>query len=301
VLDLFYLEAKYPISFAHPYTDPDTLLTWLSQRDWSNAWKEGNNLLFILQFLVYLRDKEDHPKAQSALDLMLDWLDSEIDPKTGLWGTNGFCSPFVAMCGGYHQLLAYYYTQRNIAFSAALTDTTLSLQHFDGGFSPAGGGGACEDVDAVDILVNLYKLYDYRRPEIRLALRRCLKHLYQLQNSDGGFPYKKNSTFIHLGIPATKSGTGLSNMFSTWFRVHTIALIAEILTDEATLKDMDFHFNPTLSMGWHSPWDKRANAVTNRDKVLEMSFYPLLRMRHMRKKAWQLKYRIESRIKKILV
>ena len=50
-----------------------------------------------------------------------------------------------------------------------MIDTVLGLQHVDGGFNPRGNGGACEDVDSVDILLNLYKRFDYRRADIRFA------------------------------------------------------------------------------------------------------------------------------------
>jgi hypothetical protein len=256
LLDIYNLAPLFPLRFAHKFNGCEDLESWLENRDWSDAWLEGNNLLFVGQLLVFLRDKEGVPGAQQALDLYFDWLDKNLDPETGLWGTNGYCSPFIAMCGGYHQLLVYYYENRDILYPEKLIDTVLSLQHIDGGFSPKGGGGACEDVDAVDILVNLYKMVDYKRPEIRSALRRCLRHILSLQNPDGGFPYNRTDSFSHLNIPATFCQAGKSNMFSTWFRVHTLALIAEVLTDEPILAGVDFHFNSTLSMGWHRKWPK---------------------------------------------
>ncbi|MEZ4681893.1 MAG: hypothetical protein R2932_47560 [Caldilineaceae bacterium] len=103
------------------------------------VWLEGNNLLFVGQLLVFLRDIEENKQAQLALDFYFDWLDSQVDPQTGLWGTNGYCSPFVAMCGGYHQLLVYYYEHRPVLRIEQLIDTVLALQHIDGGFSPKGG------------------------------------------------------------------------------------------------------------------------------------------------------------------
>lgn len=269
VLQQFNIKPKYPIKEAHKFCNLTYLEQWLNERDWSKAWLEGNNLLFIGQILVFLRDEEKTAEAQKALDYWFDWLDKEIDPDTGLWGTNGYCSPFQAMCGGYHQLLVYYYESRPIQYPDKLVDTVLALQHRDGGFSPTGGGGACEDVDAVDILVNLYKLYDYKRPQIRLALRKCLRHILSLQNEDGGFPYKRNALQSHMGIPDTVAMPNISTMFATWFRIHTLALIAEILTDEHTISGIKFNFNEALSMGWHRKWDKNQHVLTHSDKVSE--------------------------------
>lgn len=112
-------------------------------------------------------DVERVTSAGLALDCWFEWLDSTVDKENGLWGTNGYCSAGEAVCGGYHQLLLYFYENHPLPNIRALVDTVLSLQHWDGGFNPLGNAGACEDVDCVDILVNCYKRLDYRRPAIR--------------------------------------------------------------------------------------------------------------------------------------
>jgi len=223
------IQPRFTLQAVHDFCDRKNLAEWLDRRDMTDAWLEGNNLLFVGQLLVYLRDVEKCVQAQSALDLYFDWLDARVDPVTGLWGTDGFCSAFVAMCGGYHQLLVYYYENHPVLYRERLVDTVLSLQHRDGGFSPSGGGGACEDADGVDILVNMYKQVDYRRAEIRHALRRCARHLRRLQNPDGGFPYKRTSLlpgFEYIRLPSSprfclarsywRTGTSVSTRPCRW-------------------------------------------------------------------------------------
>ncbi len=266
-----------PLRFAHRFCDSSYLAEWLGRRDMTDAWLEGNNLLFVGQLLVHLRDIEGYQGASQALDQWFRWLDDTVDSATGLWGTRGVgCSPFVAMCGGYHQLLVYYHEARPIRSPERLVDTVLRLQHPDGGFSPAGGGGACEDVDAIDILVNVYKRFDYRRPDIRAALRRATATILGLQNGDGGFPYKRGIMQDHMGIPATRAAADMSTMFATWFRVHTLALIAQVLTDDTRL-DVPFRFNRFLSMGWHTPWSREEHQVRAAARFRELR--PALRLR----------------------
>lgn len=259
-LSLLKTSPPHPLAFAHRFLDPNQLTRWLEARDWRRAWLEGNNLLFIAQFLLHLRDREKRPEATKSIGIYFDWLDSQLDPQTGLWGTNGFCSPFVAMCGGYHQLLAYYGEGRDVLYKERLIDTVLSLQHPDGGFSPAGGGGACEDVDAADILVNMYKQCDYRRGDIRAALKRLLDSIVPNQMADGGFVYRLNQSFTHMGIRKTESPANVSNLFATWFRVHTLALISEILPEEPVAKTR-LKFNDICSMGWHRSWRDRPRLI----------------------------------------
>ena len=275
----FGIPLKYPIFAAHQFCDLDYLKNWMGRRDLRAAWFEGNNILFVGQFLIYLRDVERYPGAQAALDVWFDWLDTHMDPQNGLWGTNGFCSPKEAVYGGYHQLLAYYSENHPMGNPSGLVDTVLELQHVDGGFNPNGNGGACEDVDCVDILVNLYKRQDYRRAEIRYAMRRCLHHILDTQNPDGGFPYNQNQAQSHMGIPGTEASPNQSTTFATWFRVHTLALMAEILLDQPELQ-FPFRFTNTLSMGWHRPWNKSEHPLTVWDRIQEKPF----------ERRWQRKY-----------
>lgn len=241
-----------PIRYSHDFCVPGLLAAWQAKVDWRNAWLEGNNILFVGQLLVYLRDVEKHPGAADALKRWFDWLNEAADPKTGLWGTNGYCSPMEAVYGGYHQLLVYFYENHPLPNLQGLVDTVLALQHKDGGFNPLGNGGACEDVDSVDILVNCYKRLDYRRDEIRYALRKCLRHILATQNPDGGFPYNRGQAQSHMGIQGTEAEPNVSCTFPTWFRIHTLALIAEILPNDSCLREMTFRFNSALSMGWHA-------------------------------------------------
>jgi hypothetical protein len=146
-----------------------------------------------------------------------------------------------------------------------LVEVALSLQHADGGFNPEGGGGACEDTDAIDILVNMYKQVDYKRPQVRIALRRSLRQILGMQMPDGGFVYRRDQPFVHMGVEKTASPANQSNLFPTWFRVHTLALISEILTDEPATQ-MAWRFNRTCSMGWHRPWNKDEHTLNGQDR-----------------------------------
>ena len=294
-LQLLGEKPRYPLKFAYRYLDLEYLSSWLNQRDWRDAWLEGNNLLFVGQLLLYLRDIEELASAQEALALFYKFLDTNVDPLTGLWGTNGYCSNANGLYGGYHQLLIYYYENHPIKHPERLVDVALSLQHDDGGFNPDGGGGACEDVDAIDILVNLYKRFDYRRPEIRLALRKALKQVLSMQMPDGGFVYRANKPFVHMGIRRTASMPNQSNLFPTWFRIHTLALTSEILTDDP-ISQWNWGFNRSCSMGWHENWDKAINPLSFSDRAEEwaLASYQVIARRtsRLREKTRHYRHRI---------
>lgn len=249
VLQQYEVPTRFPLLFAERFCDLRYLRGWLARRSLSDAWLEGNNLLFVGQTLLYLRDVAHHPGADVALNYWFRWHDDRLDPNTGLWGTDGHCSNFVAMCGAYHQFLLYAYEGRPIGFAKELVDTVLDLQHDDGGFAPRGGGGACEDADAVYILASMTKTDAYRRDDITAALTKCFDHILALQNPDGGFPYNKTRFQSHMGIEDTKASAGISTMFATWFRVHTIAMIADVV-GIPSLSNSQLRFNKAPSMGW---------------------------------------------------
>jgi hypothetical protein len=288
-----------PLTVAYNYCDLDFLRGWSNSIDWRNAWFEGNNILFVGQMLIYLRDVEGYSAAGEALRYWFSWLDHEVDKRTGLWGTNGFCSPMEAVYGGYHQLLVYYYENHPVPCTRGLVDTVLSLQHEDGGFNPHGNAGACEDVDSVDILVNCYKRCDYRRTDIRLALRHCLRHILATQNQDGGFSYSLDHPQSHMGVPGTEAAPNVSCTFPTWFRIHTLALIAEIIPNSPQLKGTFFQFNTALSMGWHKGplgWKQTSRTALGWEQFLDEH----IRAGHCIKYNNQLARRARSTIGRLL-
>jgi hypothetical protein len=260
------LDAKprYPLTFGLVYLDPAWRENWLTSIDWSRAWIEGNNLLFVGQILTYLYEDEGVVEAKQGVFDLLDWLDGCVDEKTGVWGTQGSCDIRPAVYGGYHQLLLYYYWRREVKHRERLIDAVLAMQHFDGGFSDSFGGGTCEDVDCVDILVNLYKCTQYRRTEVERSLRRAGASILRKINTEGGFYYKRGIEFLHMGMRNTYAPPGVANMFSTWFSIHTLALIGEIV-DLPQTRGIRGRFNKCCSMGWHEHWDHTAARNISRD------------------------------------
>ncbi len=245
---------KFNLKFAASYLDKQKLEAWFNARDWARVWIEGNNLLFMGQFITHIGEVEGQQEYIAELMLFyFDWLDELLDTKTGLWGTNLGSKLDVAIYGGYHQLLLYYYWKRPILYPERLVDSVLSIQHFDGGFGAWSDAGTCQNIDGIDILVNLYKLNDYRHRDIRRALRRVVRLILLKQTSNGGFVDRRGHFFDHMGMEYTQTPAGSANMFSTWFFTHALCLISEVLGDsflrKLGLESNDF--NSICSMGWH--------------------------------------------------
>ena len=182
---------NYQLSFLEKYKDDEYLITWLKSLNWSNPWLVSNNVMFIMYFLLFELETNNKSVNARYINIIFSYLDSIQDPETGYWGTNQGSSLFNGMAGAFHFYFSYMYCNRHIQYVEKIIDSTLALQHHDGLFSPAGGGGHCEDLDAIDILVKFSQLSSYRKIEVSNSLNRAIHALLANQNLDGGFCYAK--------------------------------------------------------------------------------------------------------------
>lgn len=127
------------------------------------------------------------------------------------------------MLGAYHQYILYKKTGRRPPYIHAAVTNTLDLQWSDGLFRRYGYGGACEDMDAVEILKQGFPFADARTQErIQNVFNTVRTKLMAMQREDGGFAYNPYVTLAYSGIPLLACARGESDLFSTWFRLKTI-------------------------------------------------------------------------------
>lgn len=165
---------------------PAEVHSWLDGLDWSDPWRESNRFMFLANALV-----RRHGAARddaSALGAALDWLDARQNPLTGLWHFDAAVDRVNLVAAAYHFLFFYTWAGRSICAADALVQSTLATQHVDGLFTYHGGGGACEDLDAVDILARLRAdVSPEAAPTVTAALERAHSALLGTQDVGGGF------------------------------------------------------------------------------------------------------------------
>lgn len=286
---------QYPFRFLDKWKNPDKVASWLENLDWRRrTWTAGNVAMFLGVCLITDYEMNRDQRAKEAVEAFLDWHDSFQDPKTGFWGTNYGTSLYVGLFGAMHQYLLYYYVNRPLKYMERIVDNALLMQQPDGLFSPIGGGGACEDLDAVDTLVNMYQRVDYRRDDIRRALQKVLVATINSQNNDGGFPWAKRHRFgvknwLRLALSFNQRGgfncwynsckeailgqtigwnrplrppgwtktpilATESYIFPTWFRSLTLALISQVLP-ESPCSQIEWRFLSAPGLGFFSKVD----------------------------------------------
>jgi len=275
------------LSFLDPWKDSDRLVQWLESLDWTNPWNCGNKVMFMGIFLAYDAHYNADISAQKALDVWFGWHNQYQNPATGFWGEGRKAEFIDGMGGAYHQYVIYNFQNRTINYADRIVDKTLFLQQPDGMYSAYGGGASCYELDAVDILIHLYRRHDYRRKEIEETLRRVLAGVLANQNLDGGFcwahlPNWGMRDFWQLGTNILRYGsiyywylcwrsairiktirrptilTGWarqargwsdSSIFDTWFRCLTIAEIGQVLTD-IPYTEINWQFLNAPGLGW---------------------------------------------------
>ncbi len=231
-LDALGEKPQYPLSFLKTFSDKDQVFQWLQQLDWSNPWRESNRVMHLLSAFLFSLQWERSPAAAARYHDVLDWLDQHQDPSTGLWGAERGASLLNAVAGAYHFVPYYRYARRPVRAWSKIVHSCLELQNEDGLFAPAPGGGACEDLDVIDLLCNAVRATGKLTPEIRHALTRAFWAIWNMQLPDGSFPYSHvpgDAVYRFSSWPPMEARIGGGDMWATWFRLAALHTIRSLL------------------------------------------------------------------------
>jgi prenyltransferase beta subunit len=233
---------RYPLSWAHEYREPEKMKKWIESLPWDiSPWVAGNwsydmGCAMGMDYLI-TNDKRNH----EGMNAYFDWYDNHQLKETGWWDPSDKASLNEQQYGGYHTLMVYRMFDRPVPLYKKMIDSTLSLQTKDGFFAEREGGGCCEDMDAVDTLVGLGQATDYRREDIKAALKKTLPRLLSKQNLDGGFCSRHHSSHAEFGWKLCTAGKGSSDLCSTLFQCFSIAIAGEFLNDRNIMDTPWYH------------------------------------------------------------
>ena len=229
---------RHALSFLDAFRTHEDLGAWLSRRDWSRPWMEGNNIVNLASFYG-IAASDGAGWAGERLVELADWHDRNQHPETGFWHSNAVGSRqelLDAMAGAAHNLHIYYLLEREVPRPIAIVDSCLRLGYL-------GIRSACLDIDLVDILVN-FRRYGHRVEEIDGILARYLVELLQIQQPDGGFcdDYVTPSNLF-----GCVTGADVAVTWTTWFRLATIGMLVCALRPQDTER---WVFRDTIGMGY---------------------------------------------------
>jgi hypothetical protein len=201
--------------------------------DWNNPdilnGDFDNKIMNIAGLLQYKRDKMKSDSAAETLSILKKQLILGVNPETGLFGmfkseNSEMLSRMVQFT--YHLYNPFWFDKEHIPFAENLVKNVLKTQNFLGGYGPKLNTSACEDIDSIDLLARLIYHVPSLKNEISSSLDKALNWVATNQVEDGGFVFRRFESYRY-GHDALKSEVEAGSMFATWFRLLSIAVIAE--------------------------------------------------------------------------
>jgi hypothetical protein len=267
---------------------------WLDSLPWNNPWLASNLDMFLGSFLLEWRQRAvADPRVTSAIRAYFDWHTAAQDARTGFWGDH--TDLLNAMAGAYHIVLHYDYAKEPLRYREAMIDAVLTLPWRDGLFVYGGGGGSCEDLDAIDLLVRLSLVSNHRAADVESVLLRAARRIASGYNADGGYGWRiipqcprgfaalwrgdrrlatdicvswlyglrvrsqLHSTHYYSSCRAYPYRVDRSDTWSTWFRPQALLLIARRYP-EAFIDVPDWKLPDWPGLGF-DPWSARLESV----------------------------------------
>ena len=259
-LDMLRKKTQYSFIFLNDLKSKKFLGEWLNKQDFRNFWYTSNKIMFLFYFLIYEQERLNIDN-RTLIDYLFEFLDLKQDSDTGFWGTQYGASLENGMFGASHIYLYYDYYGREINYKEKIVDNVMKLQNKYGLFGSK-YGGACEDYDAIEILSILMKHSSYKYDLNKKAISKTYNMIRKNQNKDGGFSYnidnrnifeklkdkvkQKEYFYKYSGWENMKSNYFKSDIWGTYFRVLTIAIIDEMLN-----KKNDYQFYSLPGWGYY--------------------------------------------------
>jgi hypothetical protein len=237
VVNLFALleiKPQYEFKFLKKYYEREEIKKIFETADWNTAIPHSNDIdnkiMNILIILQYSRDYLNDIKAEYSIEIFKELIAEKININTGMWGKYNLTDPQEIsrmVQFAYHLYLPLFYDNFKIEKHKEIIDTVLKTQNFAGGYGVDCFSSSCEDIDSIHLLVKLLS-YNYRKDDIYLSLKRALPHILANFNDDGGAVFKRNFPikFFSNDFAAKKNE---SQLFATWFRTLSIALIFKVI------------------------------------------------------------------------
>jgi len=227
------IKPKYEFDYIKKYYDKNELMNYLRLLDFEDIITKDpdNSIMNLGVILQYQRDFFNDVKAGKTLDILIDELEKRINPKWGSWGYGSdddidYLSRTQQFA--YHLYPLWLYDKRSIKYIDKLINLTLKTQTRIGGFGPKINSSACEDIDAIFLLIKLSEITSFRKDDISLALKKTFPWVLSNQNVDGGFVFIRNEPFVY-GHTLMSSKKNESHLFATWFRTLSIAYLTKYL------------------------------------------------------------------------
>lgn len=265
-----------PLRWLDQFKGANVIEEWLQEREWETrvAWV-GNEVMNVGSLLQYVRDWQRDEEAGEVVARMLDWLAAHVRADIGMWGTldaGDALRRSHLVQAAYHIWPLFGFDGRPIPHRGEAVDVVLATENERSGFgwgehntNAPFWSSACEDIDSIEPLVRYGLATEVGWGRVAATLTRARQAVLQNRNPDGGFVFARNLPAVVEGQlsdwypdESLQAAHDQSEMFSTWFRTLSIALIDRALDEDAA----DWHFCQAPGMQfWGEPGVRRDASV----------------------------------------
>jgi len=185
--------------FKEELKNPDYIKSYLKKYNCLEGKRgSGNMAMFLGILLTYFFEDTNDEIYKNNLDKWFDLHDLSVNVN-GFWGEHLEAKYYNGVQNGFHQYVIYDYWKREVIKSHEILNILAKTQDFEGHFAPFPGGAACEDYDAIHLLIILNTRLKNRSNQIEKQLMKAKKALLNDLNKNGGFCQTKiNPSRINL-------------------------------------------------------------------------------------------------------
>ena len=206
---------------------PGAVECWLEAMDWDEKVDFTSNAVQnVVACMQFSRDFLGEACFATPIDEALQFLSERCNRETGLWGNPGGTPDSLSrqVQAAYHFWLLYMYDSVNVPYQDRAIAQVLNTQNALGGYCPTGTlSSACEDIDSIDPIVR-FGLSSCERTRCVDSINRALPWVLGNFNLDGGAVFRRDAEFTY-GHPLLSSKPNEGNIFATWFRMLSLALM----------------------------------------------------------------------------
>lgn len=152
----------------------------------------GNMAMFLGIFITEHYEDTKNELYLKALERWFNLHDNNTNDN-GFWGDRLEALYYNGVQNGFHQYVIYYYWDREIKKKSRIEKVIAQLQDAKGHFAPFLGGAACEDYDAIHLLLAMNPVINETPESLKKILKKSYNALLKDLNDDGGFCQTKLS------------------------------------------------------------------------------------------------------------
>lgn len=162
---------ELPLSFLEAFRDEGYHRTWLEGLEWKDAEPTSGRVAILLSGLLLALFQQGFEWAADRFHSTLDWLESRLDPATGLWGTKQEGVSVATVCATARLLPFFLYARRPLCGVTKRAASALSLLNEYG--TLVGRRDPCSELLVIALLCDCYRGSGPILPELRASLIRA--------------------------------------------------------------------------------------------------------------------------------